>query len=79
LEPYFKAGGGRVGGWSFEQYKQRIAITWDVDPEALKAVARANPAPTFRVITARQGLAGTIGGHEPNAIVYHYLRGNGHL
>jgi hypothetical protein len=79
LKPYFDAGGRRVGGWSFEQYKQRVAIRWDVDPESLKAIARANPAPTFRAITARQWLAGTIGGHEPNEILYRYLRGNGPL
>jgi hypothetical protein len=75
LKPYFDAGGGRVGGWSFDQYKQRVAIRWDVDPESLRAIARSNPTPTFRVITASHWLAGTLGGHEPNEILYRYLRG----
>jgi hypothetical protein len=75
LGPYFDAGSGRVGGWSFEEYQRHVTIRWDVDPVALEAAAKANPGPTFRVITAREWLAGSIGGHEPNEILYRYFRG----
>jgi hypothetical protein len=74
LRPYFDAGGGRVGGWSFDEYQRRVAIKWDVDPAALKAAARKSAVPTFRVITPRDGLGGTIGGHEPNDMLYRYFR-----
>jgi hypothetical protein len=73
LRPYFDVGGGRVGGWSFEQYQQHIVIQWDVDPAVLEAMARANPRPAFRVISARWP-AGTIGGNEPNEILHRYFR-----
>jgi hypothetical protein len=75
LKPYFDAGGGRVGGWSFQEYQRQVTIGWDVDPRALDAAARANPRPTFRVIAAKGWLAGNIGGHEPNEILYRYFRG----
>ena len=34
LRPYFDAGGGRVGGWSFDEYQRHVTIRWDVDPVA---------------------------------------------
>ena len=74
LKPYFDAGGGRVGGWSFAEYQRHVVIKWDVDPRALEAAAKENPAPTFRVIQAREWLAGTMDGHEPNEILYRYFR-----
>jgi hypothetical protein len=74
LRPYFEAGGRRVGGWSFEKYQRHINIKWDVDPVALKAEARENSRPTFRVIVPKEWFAGTMGGHEPNQTLYHYLR-----
>jgi hypothetical protein len=74
LKPYFDAGGGRVAGWSFAEYQRHVAIKWDVDPTELEAAARKNPGPTFRVIQPKQWLAGTMGGHEPNEILYRYLR-----
>ncbi len=73
LRPYFDAGGGRVGGWSFDEYQRHVTIRWDVDPGALKAAAKASRGPTFRVIAAREWLAGTMGGHEPNEILYRYF------
>ena len=32
LRPYFDAGGGRVGGWSFDEYQRHVTIRWDVSP-----------------------------------------------
>ena len=74
LKPYFEAGGGRVGGWSFEEYQRHVSIKWDVDPAELRAESRETPRPTFRVIVPREWLAGTWGGHEPNEILYRYFR-----
>jgi hypothetical protein len=74
LRPYFDAGGGRIGGWSFERYQTRIMIRWDVDPATLEAAAKTNPRSTFRVISASNLLAGSIAGNEPNEILYRYLR-----
>lgn len=73
LKPYFDASQGRVG-WSFETYQQHVAIQWDVNVAALERTAKSNPRPTFRVITAIAPLAGTFEGHEPNEILFHYLR-----
>jgi hypothetical protein len=75
IKPYFDAGGGRVGGWSFEEYQRRVAIRWDVDPAVLEAASKASPGPTFQVISARQGAADAMGGREPNEIIYRYFRG----
>jgi hypothetical protein len=74
LKPYFDSGGGRVGGWSFATYQQRVIIQWDVDPARLENEATANARPTFRVIYASGPFAGSIGGYEPNEILYRYLR-----
>jgi hypothetical protein len=74
LRSYFEAGGGRVGGWSFEKYQEHVSIRWDVDVAALLATAKASSRPPFRVIAPRKWFAATMGGHEPNEIVYHYLR-----
>jgi hypothetical protein len=74
LRPYFEAGGGRVGGWSFEEYQRHVSIKWDADPAALKAEARQNSRPTFRVIMPKEWLASTWSHGEPNQILYHYLR-----
>ncbi len=74
FKPYFDAGGGRVGGWSFAEYQRHVSIKWDVDPRALDAAAKGNPVPTFRVIAPRDWLAATMGGREPNEILYSYFR-----
>ena len=74
LKPYFDSGGGRVGGWSFAKYRQRVIIRWDVDPARLEHEAKTNPRPTFRVISASGLFPGVFGGHEPNEILYRYLR-----
>ena len=74
LKPYFDAGGGRVGGWSFAEYQRHVSIKWDVDPRALEAAAKRNPGPTFRVIAPREWLAGTMGGNEPNEMLYRHFR-----
>src|SRR6266481_1830816 len=74
LRPYFDAGEGRVGGWSFKKYQGRVTIQWDVDPARLEVAAKRNARPTFQVISARRLFPGTVGEHEPNEILYRYLR-----
>jgi hypothetical protein len=74
LKPYFDAGGGRVGGWSFGEYQRRITIRWDVDPELLEAGAKGNSGPNFKVIRATLPFAGAFEGCEPNEILRRYLQ-----
>jgi hypothetical protein len=74
LKPYYDAGGGRVAGWSFDEFQRHVTIRWDVDTRDLETAAKASPVPTFRVIAARQWAAGTIGGHEPNEFLHRYFR-----
>jgi hypothetical protein len=74
LKPYFDAGGGRVGGWSYSEYQRHVAIEWDVNTAAIEFAVRTNPRPTFQVITPKDWLITTIKGHDPNEILYHYFR-----
>ncbi|MFO0888603.1 MAG: hypothetical protein U0790_05575 [Isosphaeraceae bacterium] len=74
LRPYYEAGGGRVGGWSFEEYQRHVNIRWDVDVTAIRGAARGHHRPSFRVIEPREWLAGSIGGREPNQILHDYFR-----
>ncbi len=74
LKPYFDAGGGRVGGWSFAKYQEHVSIRWDVDPIALETASRGNPRPTFAVITATAWPSSTSAVRDPNGILYRYFR-----
>ena len=74
LRPYF-AEHSRVGGWSFEQFRERVEIDWSADP---KLLAESKPGrdgrPTFHVIRARRGPEVTWSQGEPNTTIYEYLR-----
>jgi len=74
LKPYFDCGGGRVGGWSFAKYQQRVIIRWDVNPASLEYEAKTKRRPSFRVISATGLFPASVGGREPNEILYRYLR-----
>lgn len=72
LRPYFDAGGGGVGGWSFEKYQRRVRIDWRAGVEGLAAQSRSSPRATFREIWAASGLSSAM--QDPNEIVHSYLQ-----
>jgi hypothetical protein len=74
LRPYFDAGGGRVGGWSFDEYRGRVLIDWAADVADLEAQAKSHDRATFRVIRAAHWPSSAMPGHEPNEILHGYLR-----
>lgn len=74
LRPAFEAGGGRVGGWSFEKYQSRIAIDWSVEPMALEAASAFNDGPSFDVIHPADGIDVKIGSNGANEILYRYFK-----
>ena len=55
LRPYFAAGHGRVGGWSFEEYQRHVTIRWDVDPSALEGCGEYEP-PAYFPGNRREGM-----------------------
>ena len=74
LRPAFEAGGGRVGGWSFEKYQSRIAIDWSADPSALEAASARSDGPPFDVIHPADGIDAKIGSNGANEILHRYLK-----
>jgi hypothetical protein len=73
LRPYFQSGGGRVGGWSFEKYKDRIRIDFNADVRSLRQQSLASDSITFNVISASHN-TGVHFGEGPNCILYAYFR-----
>ncbi len=73
LRPAFDAGGGRVGGWSFEKYCSRVWIDWDADPKTLEAAAIRCDKPCFDVIHPADRIDVRIGGGS-NAILHAYFK-----
>jgi hypothetical protein len=73
LRGYFDKGGGRVGGWSFAQYKSRVFIDFGADPRELRKQSLACDRVPFRVIAARWTV-GVVWGDGPNAMLYDYFR-----
>jgi hypothetical protein len=74
LKPYFDAGEGMAGGWSFAKYQSRVNIDWSIDVEDLEKRAIASFTPTFQVISVRGPMNSSMGGREPNEMVHRYLR-----
>lgn len=50
LKPYFEAGGGRVGGWSFEKFQEHVWIDFAADPKELHRLSQGVDQPSFNVI-----------------------------
>ena len=73
LRPQFEAGGGRVGGWSFEKYRSRVWIDWSADPKALEMAAVQCDKPWFDVIHPTDRIDVRFGG-GPNAILHAYFK-----
>lgn len=73
LEPRFNAGDGRVGGWSLDQFKRRIVIDFDVDPDRLHQQSLQSSATTFDVIRPRWDFHVRVGG-SANERLHDYFR-----
>jgi hypothetical protein len=73
LEPAFDAGGGRVGGWSFAEYKSRVYIDFHADSARLRSLAIRSDSVPFDVIHARWTW-GVYFDRGPNAAIYGYFR-----
>lgn len=73
LEPQYKKTGGRIGGWTFDQYKSRVYIDFDADVNKLRRDSIAIETPTFDVIHATL-TSGCYVMDDPNNIIHSYLR-----
>lgn len=73
LRPYFDRHGGRVGGWSFDEFRNRVVIDFDVDADELRRQAVSSETPTFNVIRARWTI-GIAMDDGPNAMLNGYFR-----
>jgi hypothetical protein len=73
LRPQFNANNGRVGGWSFSHYQDRVAIDFNADPDQLRRKSAASPQATFRVIWAKWPFGVTVG-DGPNQMLCDYFR-----
>lgn len=76
LKPSFESGGGRVGGWSFEQFQHRVAIDFSANADELRKQSMASEKVSFRVIYARWTIGSGMG-DGPNAMLYRYFRRQG--
>ena len=73
LRPNFEAGGGRVGGWSFEHFQRRVAVDFHADADELRRKSIESATVPFQVIYARWTF-GSAMGDGPNAMLYRYFR-----
>ena len=73
LRPQFNINNGRVGGWSFSHFQNRIAIDFNADIDQLYQKSIESPRRTFRVIWARHD-SGVRVGDDPNQILCDYFR-----
>lgn len=78
IRPYFDAGGSRIGGWTFDQYRNRVVIDFAVDADDLRRQSLAADRPTFNVIRARWTF-GIRFDDGPNASLYRYFRGDNEM
>jgi hypothetical protein len=53
FHPLFEAGGGRVGGWSFQQYQSRVHVDFDADADDLRRLSTQSSSVPFDAIHAR--------------------------
>src|SRR5262245_59844048 len=74
LRPSFEASGGRVRGWSFAEFRDRIWIDFNASPESLSLAPNRSGAPSFDVIHPTDATRVQIQGMDANNIVLRYLR-----
>lgn len=74
LRPAFEVSGGRVRGWSFAEFQNRIWIDFNASPELLNLATNPNGIPRFDVIHPSDATRVQIQGMDANSIVLRYLR-----
>lgn len=60
--------------WTFEQLRSRVTVDFNADVEKLRASAKEDSEPDFRVIWLSDGRDDHLGRREPNTIIFDYLR-----
>lgn len=60
--------------WTFEDLMKHIEVDWNADPAQLATAEPNKHGPPFHVIRARDGRDASWGGHEPNQMIFDYLR-----
>lgn len=73
LRANFAENSGRVGGWSFEKFCDRIYIDFEANPVELHRLSHQSEGPTFDVVGARLQ-TGVHMGQSPNNTLYEYFR-----
>jgi len=73
LRPQFSVNNGRVGGWSFSQFQDRVGIDFNADPDDLRRKSSGSPHADFRVIWAKRD-SGIRVGDDPNQMLCDYFR-----
>ena len=73
LRPQFSVNNGRVGGWSFSQFQDRIRIDFNADPDDLRRKCAESSHATFQVIWAKRD-SGVRVGDDPNQTLCDYFR-----
>jgi hypothetical protein len=76
LRPQFSVNNGRVGGWRFSRFQDRIGIDFNADPNVLRRKSAESPRATFRVIWAKQD-SGVRVGDDRNQMLCDYFRQEG--
>ena len=76
LRPQFSVNNGRVGGWSYGRFQDRIDIDFEVDPDDLRRQSAESPRATFRVIRARWDTGMRVL-NDPNQMLCDYFRQEG--
>lgn len=73
LRPIYARQGGLVGGWSFEKYKGRVGIDFQVNSDDLRRMSLASETVPFHVIWAKWPFAAEMG-DGPDAMLHMYFR-----
>ncbi len=73
LRPQFDSGNSGVGGWSFEKYKSRVWVDFEVEVDDLKKQSHSSDKPLFKVIGAKL-FTGVYPEDDPNKILWEYFR-----
>src|SRR5689334_21253927 len=73
VQTYFDKNNGRVGGWSFANFRSHVYIDFDADPNQLSRLSRVSDSVPFDVIHATS-IWGSQFDDGPNETLYHYFR-----
>ena len=60
--------------WPFEHLRERVDVDWEADPAQLATAPDTGTEPPFKVIWLRSGRQTHWQDHEPNRMIFDYLR-----